>query len=76
MLNTYGLLLTGKTEIFLDKYPSAVLSIIIPLLIVLESNVGIRNERVEENLFLLPFITWVENSGRLISLHTFFGWGK
>lgn len=32
---------------------------------------GIRNEMLEENFFLLPFITWVENSGRLISFHTF-----
>jgi len=56
---------------FSDKYPSAFLSIINPMLTVLESNVGIRNERLEENFFLSPFVTWVENSGTLISLPTF-----
>jgi hypothetical protein len=71
VLNTYGLLLSRKTGIFSDKYPSACLSITNPMLIVLESKVGIRNERVEENFFLLPFITLVENSGSLISLHAF-----
>jgi hypothetical protein len=70
-LNTYGLLVTGKTEIFSDKYPTAFLSIINPMLTVLESNVGIRNESLEENFFLLSSITWAENSERLITLHTF-----
>jgi hypothetical protein len=71
MLNTYGLLLIGKTKMFSDKYPSAFLSIINSMLTVLESNVGIRNEKLEENLFFLLFITLVENSGTLISLHNF-----
>jgi hypothetical protein len=68
--STYGLLLTGTTEIFSDKYPSARLFIINPMLTVLESNVGIRSERWEEHFVLLCVITWVENSGRQILIHT------